>query len=65
MREINNMEKIMGFIVGLIVFIGVTVFVYTSWGFEITVIYLIMDASMSISLANLLLQKIVSNTDKI
>lgn len=51
------MGKVIGFIFGLIVYIGITVFVYTNWGFEITIIYLIMDMSISVSLINLLLKE--------
>ena len=51
------MEKIIGFIIGLIVLIGITVFTYINWGFEITIIFLIIDGSISISLINLSLKE--------
>ena len=59
MEEVNNMEKVISFIIGAIVLIGITIFVYTRWGFEITIIFLIVDGSISISVTNMWLQKLV------
>lgn len=51
------MKKMISFMIGLIVLIGITVFTYINWGFEITIIFLIIDGSISISLINLSLKE--------
>jgi hypothetical protein len=47
------------FIVTIIILVGITVFIYTSFGFEITIIFLIIDFSVGVSYSFDKLQKLI------